>query len=179
MENKQNTDYSKRGKNGDKNIKKFMSFMLGNEDYAVELLKVQEIITYSALTPIPNTPKYLKGALNLRGKVVPVVDLREQFNMPVSDYDNRTVIIILDIQGRVIGVVVDAVKIVLNVAEDSIQAPPEFSSNIKADFIKGMCKVDERMVVIMNVDKVMTDKEIGILESIRLTHKDDSNTNPA
>ena len=133
----------------------FLTFRLAQEEYGVEILKVQEIKGYSAITPIPNTPAYLKGVMNLRGTIVPVVDLRSKFSMEQADYNQFTVIIVVTVGAKVMGLIVDAVSDVLSIPKGDIQATPDFGSAVDARYINGMAKAGEKLVVLLDIDRVM------------------------
>lgn len=154
----------KHKKDGTAEGRQFVTFMIGDETYGTEVLSVQEIIGMTKITHVPNAPVFMKGVINLRGSVVPVVDLRITFGMNERDYDVFTVIIIVEVRGRMVGMIVDSVSDVVNVPVDTIQDTPHFHSGIKADFIKGIGRIDERLVIILDVDKILTTDEIGEME---------------
>jgi purine-binding chemotaxis protein CheW len=143
----------------------YLTFRLAEEEYGVEILKVQEIKGYSAITPIPNTPPYLKGVMNLRGTIVPVVDLRSKFAMDEAEYNQFTVIIVVKVGAKVMGLIVDAVSDVLNIPKVDIQATPDFGSEVDARFINGMAKAGDKLVVLLDIDRVMNavdDAALGV-----------------
>lgn len=142
----------------------FVTFTLDNEEYGVEVLRVQEIIGYQGFTKVPNVPPFVKGVLNLRGSVVPVVDLRLKLNMEPKESDNFTVILIMEVEARVVGIVVDAVSDVVNLNPEDIQQTPDFSSGIRVDFIKGMGRREEDLIIILDIDAVLSSKELALLE---------------
>ena len=133
----------------------YLTFTLGQEEYGVEILKVQEIKGFSAITPIPNTPSYIKGVMNLRGTIIPVVDLRSKFGMSEAEYNQFTVIIVVTVGTKVMGVIVDAVSDVLNIPKSDIQETPDFGAQVEARFISGMAKAREKLVVLVDIDKVV------------------------
>ena len=133
----------------------FLTFTLGTEEYGVEILKVQEIKGYSAITPIPNTPAYVKGVMNLRGAIIPIVDLRAKLAMAETTYNQFTVIIVVRVGAKTVGVVVDAVSDVLNIPTKDIQPTPDFGAQVDARFISGLAKASERLVVLLDIDKVL------------------------
>ncbi|MCL6471581.1 MAG: chemotaxis protein CheW [Firmicutes bacterium] len=143
----------------------FVTFTLEGEEYGVEILKVQEIIGYQGFTKVPNVPDFVKGVLNLRGSVVPVIDLRLKFSMKEKEYDKFTVILILEVKERIIGVIVDAVSDVVSLTEDDIQPTPDFSSGIRADFIASMGRKDDKLIIILDIDKVLSESELEVLEA--------------
>jgi purine-binding chemotaxis protein CheW len=133
----------------------YLTFTLGTEEYGVEILKVQEIKGYSAITPIPNTPNYVKGVMNLRGSIIPIVDLRAKLAMAEAAYNQFTVIIVVRVGTKTVGVVVDAVSDVLNIPLKDIQPTPDFGSQVDARFISGLAKAGERLVVLLDIEKVL------------------------
>ncbi len=143
----------------------FLTFLLGGEEYGVQILKVQEIKGYSVITPIPNTPAFIKGAMNLRGTVVPVVDLRERFGMPVSAYDRFTVIIVVMVGTRIVGLVVDAVSDVLTISGDEIAPPPPLGHGVDTSFMTGMAKSADKLVLLLDIDKVLGDEMAVALDA--------------
>ena len=143
----------------------YLTFRLGEEEYGVEILKVQEIKGYSAITPMPNTPRHLKGVMNLRGTIVPVVDLRAKFSMAEAEYNQFTVIIVVTVGAKVMGLVVDAVSDVLNIPKADIQPTPDFGAEVDVRFINGMAKAGEKLVVLLDIDRVLGGEEITALGS--------------
>ena len=133
----------------------YLTFTLGAEEYGFEILKVQEIKGYSAITPIPNTPNYVKGVMNLRGSIIPIVDLRAKLAMAEAAYNQFTVIIVVRVGAKTVGVVVDAVSDVLNIPLKDIQPTPDFGSQVDARFISGLAKAGERLVVLLDIEKVL------------------------
>ena len=143
----------------------YLTFRLGEEEYGVEILKVQEIKGYTAITPVPNTPGYLKGVMNLRGTIVPVVDLRAKFAMAATEYTAFTVIIVLTVGTKVMGLIVDAVSDVLNIPKADIQATPDFGAQVDARFISGMAKAGDKLVVLLDIDRVLGGVDLTALGS--------------
>jgi purine-binding chemotaxis protein CheW len=143
----------------------YLTFRLGEEEYGVEILKVQEIKGYSTITPIPNTPRYLKGVMNLRGTIIPVVDLRSKFAMAEAEYNRFTVIIVVTVGTKVMGLVVDAVSDVLNILQADIQPTPDFGGQVETRFISGLAKAGEKLVVLLDIDKLLMDAELAGLGS--------------
>jgi purine-binding chemotaxis protein CheW len=129
-----------------------LTFALGDQDYGIEILKVQEIKGYSAITPIPNTPSHIKGVINLRGTVVPVIDLRAKLSMEPVEYSKFTVIVMVTVGEKVVGLVVDAVKDVLAVAPDQIQPPPDMGDPVDTRYLQGLAAVGEKLVALLDVD---------------------------
>ena len=140
----------------------FLAFKLGDEEYAIDILKVQEIRANEAVTRIANAPAYLKGVTNLRGTIVPIVDLRVKLGM--GSASQAGVVIILDLGGRVMGMVVDAVSDVVALAPDEIRPAPEFGSAVDARFISGIALVAERMMILVDITRLMTSGELAVVE---------------
>ena len=144
----------------------FLTFLLGVEQYGVEILKVQEIRGYSAVTPIPNTPGYIKGVINLRGTVVPVVDLRAKFSMESTEYNKFTVIIVVTVGAKVMGLVVDAVSDVLDIPAAEMRTAPDLGSSVDTRFISGMATIGERMTVLLDIDRLLSEDEVIAVENL-------------
>ncbi len=133
----------------------FLTFTLNDQDFGLPILQVREIRNFTKLTPIPNMPACIKGVLNLRGTVVPIVDLRSRFGIPSIAYDRFTVIIVVNVNERIMGVVVDAVSDVLNVDDSSIVPPPEMGSSTDTSFVTGLAKSDDRLVTLLNTERLL------------------------
>ncbi len=143
----------------------FLTFTLGREEYGIEILKVQEIRGYDAVTAIANAPNFIKGVVNLRGVIVPIVDLRIKFNLDEAAYNEFTVVIILNVANRVVGVVVDSVSDVITLSPEQIRPAPEFSSALRIDHITGLGTVDERMLILLDIERLMTSSDMALLNS--------------
>ena len=135
----------------------FLTFSLGEELYGVDILRVQEIKGYTAVTKIPNTPSHIKGVLNLRGTIVPIVELRTKFGMPTIDYTTFTVIIVVVVQDKVMGLVVDAVSDVLDIEKKDIQSTPDFGNKIDVTFLNGIGKSGDKLVSLLDIDRLLLD----------------------
>jgi len=135
----------------------FLTFSLGDELYGVDILRVQEIKGYTAVTKIPNTPSHIKGVLNLRGTIVPIVELRTKFGMPTIDYTTFTVIIVVVVQDKVMGLVVDAVSDVLDIEKKDIQSAPDFGNQADVTFLNGVGKFGDKLVSLLNIDRLLLD----------------------
>lgn len=138
----------------------FLTFNLGEELYGVDILRVQEIKGYTTVTKIPNTPAHIKGVLNLRGTIVPIVELRTKFNLPAIEYTPFTVIIVVVVRDKVMGLVVDSVSDVLNIDAKEIQIPPKFSSKVDVTFISGIGKSSDKLVALLDIDRLLMDGEV-------------------
>lgn len=140
-----------------------VGFQLGKEEYGIDILKVQEINRITAITRIPQSPDFVEGVINLRGNVIPIIDLRKRFNMPEREYDKQTRIVVSEIEGRTVGLVVDTVSEVIRMDSDLIEPPPDLlnGSSKKGDYIKGVGKLDDKLLMLLDIDKILTppDKE--------------------
>ncbi|NOU25094.1 MAG: chemotaxis protein CheW [Methylotenera sp.] len=144
----------------------YLTFVLGEEQYGLEILKVQEIRGYDAVTQIANTPDFIKGVVNLRGKIVPIVDLRIKFNLGKVEYDEFTVVIILNLNGRVVGIVVDGVSDVMALKEEQIRDVPSLVSNIDTKYIVGLATVEEQMFILVDIEQLMNSQEMALIEAV-------------
>jgi len=144
----------------------YLTFILAGEEYGVDILRVQEIKGWDSVTPIPNTPEYIKGVINLRGTIVPIIDLRHRFSLETIPYGATTVVIVLKVIGekgnRTMGIVVDAVSDVYNVAAEEMKPPPDFGT-ISIDYVKGLATVDEKMVIVLDIDRLLNS---GVIENV-------------
>ena len=148
----------------------FLTFRLGAEEYGVEILKVQEIRGYDAVTSIANTPDFIKGVINLRGVIVPIVDLRIKFNLGEVTYDAFTVVIILNIADRVMGVVVDGVSDVLELDGSQIRPAPEFGAGLDTEYIIGLGTAGERMLILIDIERLMTSSDMALVDDSASVH---------
>ena len=143
---------------------KLLQFELAGEFYGVDILKVREINGMMDITAVPQTPVFMKGLINLRGKVVPVIDLRLKFGLPESDYDERTSIIVIEfksIHGQVqMGIVVDTVSEVINIPAANIEPAPNFGARLRSEYIRGMAKTKDKVIIILDIDLILTDEEL-------------------
>ncbi|MDP2210416.1 MAG: chemotaxis protein CheW [Candidatus Aquicultor sp.] len=140
----------------------FVTFKLEDEEYGIEILNVHEIIGYQGFAKVPNAPRFIKGVLNLRGAVVPVIDMRLKFNMAEKAYDNSTVIVILEVQERIIGAIVDAVSDVVTLSPEELQDTPDFSSGVRTDFIKGLGRKDEKLIIMLDIERILGEQEFDL-----------------
>jgi purine-binding chemotaxis protein CheW len=143
----------------------FLTFRLGGEEYGIDILKVQEIRSYEAPMRIANAPAFLKGVVNLRGVIVPIIDLRLKLGCERAELNGFTVVIVLAFQGRVVGAVVDAVSDVMQLAPGSIQPAPEMSAQVDIRFIQGIANVGERMLILMDIESLLSSSELSLLDS--------------
>ncbi|WP_432261691.1 chemotaxis protein CheW [Cupriavidus sp. TMH.W2] len=143
----------------------FLVFTLGSEEYGIDILKVQEIRSYETVTRISSAPDFIKGVTNLRGVIVPIVDLRLKFRLGNVRYDHQTVVIILNVAGRVVGIVVDGVSDVLTLTGDAIKPAPEFGVSISTEHLTGLGTIDGRMLVLIDIERLMTSPEMALVEA--------------
>jgi purine-binding chemotaxis protein CheW len=146
--------------------RELLVFALGREEYGIDILKVQEIRGYDAVTSIANAPKFIKGVINLRGNIVPIVDLRVKFNIGNVTYDEFTVVIILNVAHRTIGVVVDSVSDVMTLAMDQLRDAPEFGAAFDTTYILGLGVMNERMIILVDIEKLMTSTDMELIEAV-------------
>jgi len=137
----------------------YLTFKLADQDYGIEILEVQEIKGWSQVTPLPNSPEYIKGVLNLRGTIVPVIDLRLRFHLETAEYDSFTVIVVVNVGGRLAGLVVDSVSDVISLNNDQRCDTPEFEGQINRQFIEGLGQVGEKLFILLNAEKLV-DEEV-------------------
>jgi purine-binding chemotaxis protein CheW len=144
--------------------RELLTFTLGSEEYGIDILKVQEIRGYDAVTTIANSPDFIKGVINLRGIIVPIVDMRIKFHLGKVEYDQFTVVIILNIVHRVVGIVVDGVSDVITLTAEQLKPAPEFGTSLDTQYITGLGTVDERMIIVMDIEKLMTSHDMELVE---------------
>jgi purine-binding chemotaxis protein CheW len=144
----------------------FLAFRLSEEEYGIDIHKVQELRGYDAVTKIANASDFIKGVVNLRGVIVPIVDMRIKFNLGTPTYDQFTVVIILNIGSRVIGMVVDSVSDVINLSREQIKPAPEMGSVVQTEHLTGIGTVDERMIILVDIDKLMSSDEMGLIAKL-------------
>ena len=143
----------------------YLAFTLGSEEYGIDILKVQEIRGYEAVTRIANAPEFIKGVINLRGIIIPVVDMRIKFKLGTPTYDQFTVVIILNIAGRVMGMVVDSVSDVTTLTPDQVKPAPDMGSAFSTDYLIGLGTVDDRMLILVDIDRLMSSAEMGLIDN--------------
>lgn len=147
----------------------FVSFMLGDEEYGVPIMQVQEIIRFERLTHIPQSAQFVRGVLNLRGRVMPVIDLRQKFGLEEHEEDRHTRIIVIDTGGQNMGMVVDEVSEVIAIDSEKVEPAPELGTKVRTDFIRGMGKLEDRLVILLDIDKVLTAEEMVAVEEATAT----------
>lgn len=163
----ENTDYTQDlTKASDSEQLQFLTFILAEEIYGVDILKVQEIRGWQDVTTIPNAPPHVRGVMNLRGAIVPILDLRRRFEMPEVELTPNTVVVVVNVLDRTIGMVVDAVSDVVDMPQEDLRDAPDFGSNIDASFVQGLAPVDDTMVIILNVDDMLKSSDLVSLDKI-------------
>ncbi|MBV4365156.1 chemotaxis protein CheW [Erwinia sp. BNK-24-b] len=145
----------------------FLVFTLGDEEYGIDILKVQEIRGYDQVTRIANTPAFIKGVTNLRGVIVPIIDLRVKFAQPDVEYNENTVVIVLNLELRVVGIVVDGVSDVLSLTTDQIRPSPEFAVTMSTEYLTGLGALGERMLILVDIEKLLNSDEMALMDTLR------------
>jgi len=143
-----------------------VSFKIGNEEFGIDILKVQEIIRIMAITKVPNSPEFVEGVINLRGRVIPVLDLRVKLGMPSIDHNNSTRIVVVEINQTTVGFIVDAVSEVLRIPKSITEAPPAIVAGIKTEYITSIAKLEDRLLIFLDLERVLTVKEKESLELV-------------
>lgn len=143
-----------------------LAFTLGSEEYGLDILNVQEIRGYDAVTKIANAPEFIKGVVNLRGIIVPIIDMRIKLNLGTPTYDQFTVVIILNIANRIVGMVADSVSDVITLNAEQIKPPPEMNVALNTDYLIGLGIIDERMLILVDIDRLMSSSEMGLIEKL-------------
>lgn len=144
----------------------FLTFTLGDEEYGIDIQNVQELRSYDTVTRLANAPEFIKGVVNLRGVIVPIIDMRIKFSLGTPVYDQFTVVIILQIAGRVMGMVVDSVSDVITLAGDEIKPAPQMGTAINTDYLIGIGAVDQRMIMLIDIARLMSAEDIGLIEKL-------------
>ncbi|EPJ48225.1 MAG: positive regulator of CheA protein activity [Osedax symbiont Rs2] len=146
--------------------RQYLSFVLDTEEYGIDILRVQELRGWTPVTPVPDMPEYIKGVLNLRGAIIPVVDLRKRFGLPKRDYGPTTVVIVIKVDSgskeRIMGIIVDAVAETYTLTQDQIQPPPKIGGGVSSEFITGLVAQNDKMIVLMDIDELMNSDELAI-----------------
>ncbi len=154
-----------------KEFKELLTFFLAGEEYGVDILRVQEIKGWDSVTNIPNTPEYIRGVINIRGSIVPIIDMRLRFNLEKKEYDATTVVIVLNVVNegkadRTMGVVVDAVSDVYNVPIDDVKASPDFGTAVDTEFVTGLATIDNKMIIVLDIDHMLNAAELAVIDKI-------------
>ncbi len=149
----------RRNPESEAELSQLISFVVGDEEYGLDILRVQEVIRLREITRLPKAPSFVKGIINLRGDVIPIVDLRDKFGLEHREYTAMTRVIVVDVEGRLIGMVVDAASQVVRIPDDQIDEPPPIAGGMSTDYIKGVGKLDDRMVILLNIDRILSQEE--------------------
>jgi purine-binding chemotaxis protein CheW len=153
-------------KNDSSELLQLVSFKIGNEEFGVDILNVQEINKMTQITKLPNAPEYVEGVINLRGRIIPVIDIRTRMHLDKKQYDKDTRIIVVEISRIVIGFIVDAVSEVLRIPASITEAPPEIVGSVNSDFIKAVGKLEDRLIILLNLEKIINDTEKAMLANV-------------
>lgn len=143
----------------------FLTFTLGEENYALDILTVKEIRGYESVTRIANAPPFIKGVINLRGDIVPIVDLRIKFNVGQATYDEFTIVIVLHIHNRIVGIVVDGVSDVVSLNKDQLRPPPDFGVAFDSRYLLGLATINEQMIILVDINELISSEEMGLFNS--------------
>ena len=154
MENQKNRQYEMEG-----DMNQLISFEVGNEEYGLDILGVKEVIRIREITRLPKAPSFVKGIINLRGDVIPIIDLRDKFGLENQEYTDMTRVIVVDVDEKLVGMVVDAASQVVRIPADQIEPPPPIVGGLSTEYIKGVGKLDERLVILLNIDRILTQEE--------------------
>ncbi|VAW54345.1 Positive regulator of CheA protein activity (CheW) [hydrothermal vent metagenome] len=155
----------------EKEFKELLTFFMSGEEYGVDILRVQEIKGWDVVTNIPNTPEYIRGVINIRGSIVPIIDMRLRFKLEKKEYDETTVVIVLNVvnegkQDRTMGVVVDGVSDVYNVPLENVKASPDFGTAVDTEFVTGLATIDEKMIIVLNIDHMLNAAELAVVDKL-------------
>ncbi len=145
--------------------REFLTFSLGDENYALDILAVKEIRGYESVTKIANAPEFIKGVINLRGDIVPIVDLRIKFNLGKATYDEFTIVIVLNIRSRIVGIVVDGVSDVISITKDEMRPPPDFGVAFNSKYLLGLSAVNEQMIIIVDINELVASDELELFDT--------------
>ena len=156
----------KQGKTASEVLEQIITFNVGKEEYGVEIQTVKEVIRLREITRLPKAPAFVKGVINLRGDVIPVIDLREKFGLEQEEYTEKTRVIVVEVEAKSIGMIVDSVSHVVRLAQDEIEPPPPLVGEASGEFIRGVGKLGERLIVLLNINKILTTEEKIELESM-------------
>ncbi len=143
----------------DAELNQLISFEVGEEEYGLEILRVKEVIRIREITRLPKAPHFVRGIINLRGDIIPIIDLRDRFGLEERAYSTMTRVIVVDVEGRLVGMVVDAASQVVRIPSDQIDPPPPIVGGLSAEYIKGVGKLEERLVILLNIDRILSQEE--------------------
>ena len=163
--NQEDVMQAEQGHASEGTSRELLTFTLGNEEYGIDILKVQEIRGYEAVTTIAHAPDFIKGVINLRGIIVPIVDMRIKFKLGNVGYDATTVVIVLNIGHRVVGMVVDGVSDVITLKPEQVKPAPEFGASLDTKYLVGLGTVDDRMIILVDIERLMTSRDMELIEA--------------
>jgi purine-binding chemotaxis protein CheW len=149
-------------------LNELISFEVGEEEYGLDILRVKEVIRIREITRLPKAPPFVKGIINLRGDVIPIIDLRDRFGLAHREYTAMTRVIVVDVNGKLVGMVVDAASQVVRISADQIDPPPPIVGGLSVEYVKGVGKLDDRLVILLNIDRILTQEEKANLENLEL-----------
>mgnify|MGYP001249098999 FL=1 len=139
---------------------KVLTFLLGKQEYGIQILDAREVVGMMHIDPVPQTPAFMKGVINLRGKIIPVIDLREKFQMEKRESSKETCIVVVDIKGKMTGTIVDCLSGVVTIEKEDFEDAPEMGSNIRTDFIIGMAKLENRVIIVLDMERILSNEEL-------------------
>ena len=142
---------------------KLLTFLIGDQEYGIQILEAREVVGMMDIDPVPQTPKFMKGVINLRGKIIPVIDLRLKFQMPEKEKSNESCIVVVDINGKLTGTIVDFLVGVVTIEEKEFEESPDLGSNVNTVFIKGMAKLEKRVIIVLEMEKVLSNEELVLV----------------
>lgn len=148
-------------------VQEFLTFSLGDENYAIDILTVKEIRGYESVTKIANAPPFIKGVINLRGDIVPIVDLRIKFNVGQVTYDEFTIVIVLHIRNRIVGIVVDGVSDVVGLSKEQLRPPPDFGVAFNSRYLLGLASINEQMIILVDINELISSEELGLFDTVQ------------
>lgn len=143
-----------------------VSFKVGNEEFGVDILKVQEINKMTVITKVPNSPEFVEGVINLRGRVIPIIDLRKRLGMPEKEHDKNTRIVVVELASKTVGFVVDAVSEVLRISKDITEKPPELVAGVDSEYITSVAKLDDRLLILLDLERVLNKEQIAEVDAV-------------
>jgi purine-binding chemotaxis protein CheW len=160
-------DEKKKQLENDVELNQMISFLVGEEEYGLEILRVKEVIRIREITRLPRAPSFVKGIINLRGDIIPIIDLRDRFGLERREYSQATRVIVVDVEGRLVGMVVDAASQVVRIPADQIEPPPPIVGGLSADYVQGVGKLEDRLVILLAIDRILSAQEKGELERMQ------------
>ncbi len=153
-------------KNQNSELLQLVSFKIGEEEFGIDILRVQEIIKMIDITKVPNAPSFVEGVINLRGRIIPIVFLRKRLGMETKEFDKNTRIVVVEIDGKIVGFIVDAVSEVLRISKEITEKPPEFVSGVNSDYITAVAKLEDRLLILLDLDKTLSNRQKELLQNM-------------